>query len=80
MTGGGNPVKLRKRAPFWCRAKDLAGKFIHLDYALTETDGDLCPPHAAEYAEVKRRFFETPIRPPKAPESQAEDVVPIWPE
>ncbi len=71
-------VKLRKRAPFWCRAKDITGKFIHLDHPLSETDGDLCQPHEAEYAEVKRRFFETPIRPTK-PEEPELEVTQIWP-
>lgn len=80
------PIKLRRRAPFWCRAKDTKGKFIHLDCALTEADGDLCPGHAAERAEAERqrveaerRFLETPIRPPK-PEEPEPEVTQIWPE
>lgn len=43
-------VKLRKKAPFWCRHKDASGKLDHLSYALAEADADMCQPHAAEVA------------------------------
>lgn len=78
------PVQLRKRAPYWCSHKTLAGKPDHLDYALAETDTDVCPTHKAEAEELRRRFFEAPIVKTPEPAAPAQDEAPaapwpIWP-
>lgn len=82
-------VKLRRKAPFFCRAKSINGKaFIHLDGILTDADGELCPVHEKEAKERREAFFNKPIRPIEpAPDRLLQDVEwearrakgPIWP-
>lgn len=62
-------IQLRKKAPFFCRAKSVDGKtLIHLDGVLTDTDGDLCPLHTKEATDRQKRFFNAPIAPANPPE------------
>lgn len=84
------PIQLRKKAPFFCRAKSVDGKtLIHLDGVLTEADGELCPPHAKAESAQRNKFFNAPITPAVPPENSrrlTEDEWvtrlkkgPIWP-
>lgn len=40
-------IQLRKKPPFWCRAKTPDGKFVHLDRPLKDGEGTVCADCAA---------------------------------
>lgn len=78
-------IKLRKKAPFFCRAVGVDGKtLIHFSHPLAESDGDLCPEHEAArkarnakaHAPIKR--VDEPVVPTtKEPEPPMRR---IWPD
>jgi hypothetical protein len=79
-------TKLRKRLPYYCLAKDTAGKAIHLEHRLTEAEGEICTAHAQLAAETKNNFFKRPITTPVAGHETLDALIarrkglpPIWP-
>jgi len=63
-------AKLRKKAPFWCRAKKPDGQFVHLDRSLREDEGDVCRECAAAAKEVQKRT--------QAPIARVETLLNPW--
>jgi hypothetical protein len=55
------PIKLRKKAPFFCRAKKPGGAFVHFDRALREDEGSVCQECATAEKAAQKKFFDTPV-------------------
>ena len=76
-------IKLRKKAPFTCRHIGLDGNLDHFMHPLAETDGDLCPQHAAARIGAEKKFL-APLVAPKQEEPEPNKYGdpsrwPIWP-
>ncbi len=77
------PPKLRRRAPFFCRAKNPDGSFVHIDKPLAQTDGKICAACAAAAAAAFERFMNAPVL-HVTPPSEEDDPPrkprdPLWP-
>lgn len=80
-------VKLRKKAPFHCRAPKVGGVKGLCLAVLTEQDGDKCPACAKAAHAAREKFFNAPVKPVQTEAEAQRDAEwearrakgPIWP-